>query len=144
MVLPYRKKNRKIRASNVERVKTITCPAGYGADQAGRDRGRLHALEDKRLSPAGPLSDADDAEEAQLTARVAAYERTARERRCRERVFELYLKEPDGLTAAEQSEYVRLHALYPGALDPDDPLTDPMTKFLLEFARKRRSTNVKT
>jgi hypothetical protein len=63
-----------------EIAQAIGCPAHYGPREARKDNDRLHSLYCKRISPpscgGGTLSEAEDAEEAQLTARVAAFEET--------------------------------------------------------------------
>ena len=63
------KERERISASIWERAKTITCPAGYGVVQAGEDAERTTWLRNKRTWGDG-LTDAEDAEEAQLKARV--------------------------------------------------------------------------
>jgi hypothetical protein len=67
-----------LRARFTKMAKAIGCPVGYGPRQAKNDRARIHQLYCKRISPpscgGGPLPDAEDAEEAQLTARVAAFD----------------------------------------------------------------------
>jgi len=68
----------KLRTRIADRARAIACPAGYGPRQAQKDSNRLHQLYCKRISPSacggGPLSEAEDLEEAQLTARVAAFD----------------------------------------------------------------------
>ena len=71
----------------------------------------------------GTLTDAEDAEEAELTARVAAFRQTP-EGRGRRRIFELELPRHhrEGLSPAEQVELETLRGLYPELPpDPDDP-----------------------
>ena len=63
------KERERISASISERAKTITCPAGYGVVQAREDAKRTTWLRNKRTWRDG-LTDAEDAEEAQLKARV--------------------------------------------------------------------------
>jgi hypothetical protein len=57
---------------------TFSCPANYGSKEARKDKDRLHHFYCKRISlpscGGGALSETEDAEEAQLTARVAAFE----------------------------------------------------------------------
>jgi hypothetical protein len=80
-----------LRARVDETVKALTCPPGYGAIEARKDRHRLEDFFYERLTirrRGGTLTDAEDAEEAQLTARVAAFKQTP-EGRGRARIFEL-------------------------------------------------------
>jgi hypothetical protein len=111
----------RLRELNTERARSITCPADYGAKQVRRDDSRLCALSCKRNSPGGFLTNAEDFEEAQLTARIAAYRESA-EVRGRNRIFELTMKKFSGLTPEENGEYEHLKTLYPDLpMDPDDP-----------------------
>jgi hypothetical protein len=114
-----------LRARKAKMAKAIGCPVGYGALQARKDGSRLHQLYCKRITPpscGGGLRDAEDAEEAQLRARVAAYEQSP-EGLARRRMGDLARKAfRGGCTTAEQGELDRLRALYPiPPLDPDDP-----------------------
>jgi hypothetical protein len=98
-----------------ETVKALRCPPGYGAVEARKDRHRLEDFFYKRLGMrrcGGTLTDAEDAEEAQLTARVAAFEQTP-EGRGRCRILELERKRFYGLSPAEQMELEILRGLYP-------------------------------
>ena len=74
---------------------TFSCPANYGSKEARKDKHRLHHFYCKRISlpscGGGALSETEDAEEAQLTARVAAFEESP-EGRARSRIFVLKLK----------------------------------------------------
>jgi hypothetical protein len=68
--------------------------------------------------------------EAQLTARLAAYEA---EVRGENRKFELMLKRSVDLTPEEKSEYEHLKTLYPDQpMDPDDPM-----KLVLDMIMER-------
>jgi hypothetical protein len=103
-----------------ETVKAIGYPPGYGAIEARKDRHRLEDFFFKRLTIrrcGGHLTDAEDAEEAQVTARVAAFDQSP-EGRGRHRIFELERKRRDGLSPAEQIELDTLRGLYP-PLPPD-------------------------
>jgi hypothetical protein len=116
----------RLRASIEDRARAIGCPADYGLEQAQKDSNRLHQLYCKRISPrtygGGALSDAEDAEEAQLRARVAAFDESP-EGCARRRIRDLEMHR--GRSAAEQSELDKLRTLYPDLpLDSDDPLTD--------------------
>jgi hypothetical protein len=112
-----------------DRARAIGCQAGYGLKQAQKDSNRLHQLYCKRISPpscgGGALPDAEDAEEAQLRARVAAFEESP-EGCARRRIRDLEMQNfCGGRSAAEQNELDNLRTLYPDLpLDPDDPLTE--------------------
>jgi len=112
-----------------DRARAIGCAAGYGLKQAQQDNNRLHQLYCKRISPpscgGGALPDAEDAEEAQLRARVAAFEESP-EGCARRRIRDLEMQNfCGGRSAAEQNELDNLRTLYPDLpLDPDDPLTE--------------------
>jgi len=59
-----------------QRAAEFVCPPGYGPGDAMKDSNRLHQLNCKRLSPpscGGGEKEAEDEEEAFLTARVAAF-----------------------------------------------------------------------
>jgi hypothetical protein len=129
----------RLRERNVERAQSIPCPADYGSEQAGRDENRLHALSSKRDSPGGSLTDAEDVEEAQLTARLAAYEA---EVRGENRKFELMLKRSVDLTPEEKSEYEHLKTLYPdGPMDPDDPMKPVLDMIMKRDAARARPSH---
>src|ERR1700726_1555046 len=108
-----------------DRARAIGCQAGYGLKQAQKDSNRLHQLYCKRISPpscgGGALPDTEDAEEAQLRARVVAFDESP-EGCARRRIRDL---EMQWLSAVEQNELDNLRTLYPDLpLDPDDPLTE--------------------
>src|SRR5258707_3132249 len=123
-----------------DRARAIGCPPGYGLKQAQKDSDRLHQLYCKRISPpscrGGVLPDAEDTEEAQLRARVAAFDESP-EGCARRRIRELEMQDfRRGRSAAEQSELDRLRTLYPDLLlDPDDPLTEAFKAWRRERAR---------
>jgi hypothetical protein len=110
-----------LRARIDHMLDTIVRPPSYGAWQAKKDKSLIKS----------PLceyrSAAEDAEQAQLTARVLAFSRTP-EGRARDRIAELRWKQTllmfsGGLSAKELSELDHLQTLYPDLpLDPDDPL----------------------
>jgi hypothetical protein len=112
-----------------DRARAIGCAAGYGLKQAQQDNNRLHQLYCKRISPpscgGGALPDGEDTEEAQLRARVAAFEESP-EGCARRRIRDLEMQNfCGGRSAAEQNELDNLRTLYPDLpLDPDDPLTE--------------------
>ena len=119
----------RLRARIGDRARAIVCPAGYGLKQAQKDSNRLHQLYCKRISPpscgGGALPDAEDAEEVQLRARVAAFDESP-EGCARRRIRDLEMQDfRAGRSAAEQNELDNLRTLYPDLpLDPDDPLTE--------------------
>jgi hypothetical protein len=105
-------------------AKAIGCPAGYGLKQAKKDDARLHRLYCQRISPpqcgGGALPEAEDAEEAQLRARVTAFYESP-EGCARGRISHLEMQDfRGGRSAAEQNELDHLRTLYP-KLAPDDP-----------------------
>jgi hypothetical protein len=118
-----------LRARIYDRARAIGCPTGYGLKQAQKDSNRLHQLYCKRISPpscgGGALSDAEDAEEAQLRARVAAFDESP-QGCARRRIRDIEMQDfGGGRSAAEQSELDNLRTLYPDLpLDSDDPLTE--------------------
>jgi hypothetical protein len=124
-----------------DRARAIGCPAGYGPKQAQKDSNRLHQLYCKRISPpscgGGALPDAEDAEEAQLRARVAAFDESP-EGCARRRIRDL---EMHWLSAVEQNELDNLRTLYPDLPpDPDDPLTEAFEAWRRERARLQHRT----
>jgi hypothetical protein len=124
-----------------DRARAIGCQAGYGLKQAQKDSNRLHQLYCKRISPpscgGGALPDAEDAEEAQLRARVAAFEESP-EGCARRRIRDLEMQNfRGGRSAAEQNELDSLRTLYPDLpLDPDDPLTEEFEAWRRVAAKK--------
>jgi len=119
----------KFRARIAGKARAIGCPAGYGLKQAQKDSNRLHQLYCKRISPpssgGAALPDTEDTEEAQLRARVAAFDESL-EGCARRRIRELEMQGfRGGRSAAEQDELDNLQTLHPDLpLDPDDPLTE--------------------
>jgi hypothetical protein len=105
-----------LHARIAERASAISCPPGYGQRECFNDYDRLDKFFCKRLSPplcgGGPFSDAEDAEEAQLRARVEAF-RESPEGHARQRIGELSCKKSSGLSTAEQSELDSLQTIYP-------------------------------
>jgi hypothetical protein len=117
---------------------TVVCPPSYGARQAKKDKFLIHSpLRESR-------SAAEDAEQAQLTARVLAFSRTP-EGRARDRIAELGWKRLEsletfrnGLRAADQSELDQLQTLYPDLpLDPDNPLDQVLIRMNEHKAKQR-------
>ena len=123
-----------LRARIAETARAIGCPANYGPREARKDLDRLHSLYCKRISPpscgGGTLSEAEDAEEAQLTARVAAYEESP-EGHARSRIFQLKLADfSRGLGGAETEELQSLRKIYPDLPpDSDDPLSEAIDAY---------------
>ena len=119
----------RLRARIGDRARAIGCPAGYGLKQAQKESNQLHQLYCKRISPpscgGGALPDAEDAEDVQLRARVAAFDESP-EGCARRRIRDLEMQDfRAGRSAAEQNELDNLRTLYPDLpLDPDDPLTE--------------------
>lgn len=119
----------RLQVSIADRARTIDCPVDYGPIQSQKDADRLHQLSSQRQSTrCGPLTDAEDAEEAQLRARLCAYEESP-ESRDRQRIRDLRLKQVSGsgCSPAEQEELDRLRKLYPPALRPD-PRIEPLLR----------------
>ena len=109
-----------------EIARAIACSASYGPLQVRYDSNELHC---KRLSPpwcgGGTLSESEDAEEAQLTARRAVFDQNP-EGRARRQIFELEFRAFfSRRTIAEQNELDNLRSLYPDLPpDPEDPFHD--------------------
>jgi hypothetical protein len=128
-----------LRARIDRMLDTIVCPPSYGAWQAKKDR----YIRDFHYKD--PRSAAEDAEHAQLTARVLAFSRTP-EGRARDRIAELGWKRfesletlRNGLRAADQSQLDQLQTLYPDLpLDPDN-LMDQMLIEMNEHKAKQRA-----
>ena len=100
-------------------ARIIGCPLGYTDNQACRDRDRLDELGRKRRSSRGPLSGAEDAEEAQLRARLTAFDvrQEPDDRgwwRLSDLTFEAFRRR---LTFSEQKEVDCLRVIYPGEHD---------------------------
>jgi hypothetical protein len=113
-----------LRARLVENAKKISCPASYGYKEKRKDDDRWCKFFYKRLSPrscgGGKLSDAEEAEEAQLIARILAFEQTP-EGLARSRIRTLLLT--GNISSSDKRELDSLQALYPEVpLDQDDPL----------------------
>jgi hypothetical protein len=114
-------------------AKAIGYPLGYTSDQADKDRVRLDELHRKRGSPRAALSDSEDAEEAQLTARLWAFDvQPGPDDRGSGRVADLKFKAFERpLTFAEQKELEILRVIYsePHGLSSDDPLAESFRSF---------------
>ena len=92
----------------------------------------------QRQCGGGALSEAEDAEEAQLTARVAAFEESP-EGRARNRIVELEFDSfSRALTDTETEELESLRKIYPDLpADPDDPLKHVMEAYDRALADER-------
>jgi hypothetical protein len=99
-----------LRTRIVETTKALKCPVGYGALEARKDTRRLDELFSKRETPRAHLTDAEDAEEARLTARVEAFKQTP-EGLARDRIHKLRCER--ALSTDEQKELDILRKLYP-------------------------------
>jgi hypothetical protein len=123
-----------LRGRIAEAARGISCPANYGRREAEQDRDRLQTIFAKRRSGASsgakPLSEGEIAEEAQLAARVAAFDEGP-EPRARGRILELAIVDfSRGLSDAETEELERLQKAY-----PPDPRPDPLTEAIAAFRR---------
>jgi hypothetical protein len=123
-----------LRARIAETAKGISCPANYGRKEAEQDRDRLQTIFAKRRSGASggakTLSEAKIAEEAQLAARVAAFDEGP-EPRARGRILELAIaKFRREISDAETEELARLQKAY-----PPDPRPDPLSEAIKAFRR---------
>jgi hypothetical protein len=117
-----------------ETARGISCPANYGRKEAEQDRDRLQTIFAKRRSGASggakPLSEAEIAAEAQLAARVAAFDEGP-EPRARGRILELAIADfRGGLSDAETEELERLQKAY-----PPDPRPNPLTEAIAAYRR---------
>ncbi len=123
-----------LRARIAETARGISCPANYGRREVEQDRDRLQTIFAKRRSGAlggdRTLSEAEIAEEAQLAARVAAFDEGP-EPRARDRILELAIVGfSRGLSDAETEELERLRKAY-----PPDPGPDPLTEAIEAYRR---------
>jgi hypothetical protein len=99
-----------------ERARAVGCPAGYGLNECRKDEDRLIKLRTKRMSlpsrGGGTLCEAENAEEAQLTARIAAFNESPEgQARIRELAWG-----GRGSAAEQKDEIDRLRMLYPRPL----------------------------
>jgi hypothetical protein len=101
-----------------------------------KDRNRLRSLDHQRAwpPPNNILTAEEDAEEAHLTARVAAYDGSP-EGKARSRISELFLRRIR--SEAEQSELDELKKRYPDQPDPDDPLA-PALEAVARVVKKQQ------
>lgn len=135
---PETEEERMLLARIAERAETIALPAGYGLNEVWDDRARLDpwlacmALND--------VEDVDAAEEAQVIARIEAFNHSP-EGRARERISELQHRSMGWMTRSEHSELDELLALYPEPdIHPKDPMRDSLVAMekILEDGRKDR------
>jgi hypothetical protein len=122
-----------LRARIAETARGISCPPNYGRKEAEQDRDRLQAIFAKRRSGASggkTLTEAQIAEEAQLAARVAAFDEGP-EPRARDRILVLTIEDfSRGLSDAETEELERLKKAY-----PPDPRPDPLSEAIDAYRR---------
>ena len=121
-----------LRTRITRRAMSMECPEGYGSEQAEKDRERLSSFSAKRISsaPDNVLSEEEEVEEAHLTARLAAYNPEARNRR---RIYHLRSKSQASLTATERSELEDLKKRYPDL--PTDPDGERMARAIADWRR---------
>ena len=122
-----------LRARIAETAGGIGCPANYGRKESEQDRGRLQTIFAKRRSGAsgGKIpTEAEIAEEAQLAARVAAFDQGP-EPRARGRILELAIaKFRREISDAETEELERLQMAY-----PPDPVPNPLIDAIEAYRR---------
>jgi hypothetical protein len=127
-----------LRARIADRARAINCPAEYGIAEYANDERRLRWLTSPISCDGSTLNAIDDAEEAQLRARIAVFDETTDEGRARRRMAELSCKR---LNLAELDELDRLEVLYPPPPpDPNDPLTPALIAIEESLAQDRRET----
>jgi len=131
-----------LRARISEREKALVCPPGYGEMDFRADRTRLRYFDRKRMSPlgcgGGPLTDAEDAEEAQVKARVTAYP-NGPDARARIRISVLRGKKEHERNTAEQTELDGLVLLHPDVpRDPEVARWDGFLAALVEAAKESK------
>lgn len=115
---------RMLRQRIAERANTISCPAGYGFKERWDD------LESYSIEDVGAE------EEAQLIARIAAFDQSP-EGRARARIKSLTFMH--SLSSAEESELDRLLTLYPEPwCHPNDPMRDQLAAWGAACIKYRR------
>ena len=103
----------RLKASITEMARAIKCPLSYGPIRARADSVRRHHLWCKRISPiscgGGPLNTSEDAEEAQVRARLLVYKERPEERKKSpaELEEEEYLRQNHPLLAPTQTNGIR-------------------------------------
>ena len=127
-----------VRERIAERLRAIEIPKSYRQPEAVLDMWRLGPLHYKAV-----LTAAEEAKEAQLTARVAAY-KASPEARARERISELTtLGYSRRLSAAEKAELESLERLYPRLPPhPDHPYASSFAKFGEELKRLKEESRL--
>ena len=124
-------------------AQSIRLPREYGAKEAALDTRWLYYFGRERMTPRARFTDAEYAEEAQLTARVLAFAETP-EGRARKRIQKLGGKISHGkVNAAEQNEYDRLMELYPPVELPPDQRQRELTELMRPGAEKFREVLVR-
>jgi hypothetical protein len=125
-----------LRKRIAETAKGISCPANYGRKEAEKDRERLRLIFCKRrLGASGAaetLNEAEIAKEAQLAARVAAFD-AGPVPRAHGRMLELTLRDfSRGLSSAETEELESLRKAYL----PDPPAPDALMDALQAWLQR--------
>jgi hypothetical protein len=115
------------------RGRSFSCPTGYGELQARTDEKRHRFLFfGRRMAHhhgGDRMTKAEDAEEAQVVARLAAYQNSP-ESHARGRISQLRWK-VDARTATEETELEELLKRYPDLPpDPDDPIAAMRKRFM--------------
>lgn len=149
----YFEERKPLEARVAQIAQKLKCPAGYTALEARRDHKRLQELRHKRSSPPYRLGKKDDAEEAHLTARIAAYDQSD-QKRARSRISWLVRRAPlepappsQGDPESWRSELEQLQKLYPDLPpDPDEvpslpPMPDPAIDRSLKAIRRAREAH---
>jgi hypothetical protein len=128
-----------VRERIAKRLKAIECPANYREPEALKDKWRLGELRNKPV-----LTAAEETEETQLTARVAAYEATP-EAHARSRISELFmLGYRTRLSAAEKAELESLQSLYPRLPPhPDHPYASAFIAFDKALKKAREDSRLR-
>jgi len=124
-------------------AQSIRLPREYGAKEAALDTRWLYYFGRERMTPRARFTDAKYAEEAQLTARVLAFDETP-EGRARKRIRKLRSQISHGkVNAAEQNEYDRLMELYPPVELPPDQRHRELTELMRPAAEEFRKVLVR-
>jgi len=113
------------------RIKSFGCPATYGRRDMTEDERPLRELAKKRRYEG--LTTEEDAEEAIVSARLAAFDATPQGKTRKDEIARrdrlAYKKKyrSKEFSAEDRDEYERLCTLYPRELEaPQDPMLDPM------------------
>ena len=127
-----------VRERIAERLKAIECPANYREPEALKDNWRLGELRHKPV-----LTAAEETEETQLTARVAAYEATP-EAHARSRISELFMLGYRTRLSAAEAELKSLQSLYPRLPPhPDHPYASGFIAFDKALKKAREDSRLR-